>query len=556
MPTDGFPVDDAVLIPDTNINEVLRSPMISIDLSPNNNQDVKKRKTVPGELDIGIVTLPKYNDNLVDVPEETNGTEEKKIKNITPNLVTSEQEPSTKSSTAKRQRVDEDLIHDPLDLFTYKPRRNEDVLESKSFISVRASRFPIRKPMGYPGIIELRLPEKFITLISIFDALEMTIMFMKGRRMRCDFHRLQTPVESSSRRKLDMRHLGQIKAIYPEAYTYEAVMITHKCERIPTIILDINLQAQHKESVVSESPKPTKQFQTNVDSPKTMQNAINVSFSTTRRKAEFKKRIIDFVITFHDLFLQEKGISTMGRTIKQWHSDFPLESVPDIEPAPLPEFTSQTPNKKDFDPFKSTGKSRNLTDIAISLQNQNERSSDSNTTILVSEQELVNNLETGGSEKLKANKESTNTKLKTEEADIEKNSSKIVDIDAKPKTTEQLMLERIREKQRLKKEATLGLLGKGPITDKVKESMKEKLPQLARKISMFFSSQRKTVLPLSIVTRQMIESWANPISKDDMNTHLELLNELVPEWITLKTHVLIIDGNYPMQNVLEKLMKK
>ncbi|KAJ3116670.1 hypothetical protein HK098_006520 [Nowakowskiella sp. JEL0407] len=112
---------------------------------------------------------------------------------------------SAKSKKRGLDETDEDNIYKPREVYTIsKPPPNTPItlptIQLKYPISLSRPRQTLATHYTDSELIALVVPEKYITLASIFEALEMTVSFMKARRMRCDFHRVQKPVEGASRR--------------------------------------------------------------------------------------------------------------------------------------------------------------------------------------------------------------------------------------------------------------------------------------------------------------------------------------------------------------------
>jgi len=160
-------------------------------------------------------------------------------------------------------------------------------------------------PITSPQNAVLTLPSKYKDLDKMFKALEMSCAFLERRDQFCTFEKIQQAIQESCKRNFTRTHLAQIKALYPEAYIIE-------CGRNNALLVArIRTTEPHKKGHWTEA-------------------------EMTDRKKEFKKRILQQVKNFHSQFLAANSIAeddTLG--IQCWHDDFDLESLPDIEQAPL-----------------------------------------------------------------------------------------------------------------------------------------------------------------------------------------------------------------------------
>ncbi|KAI9179393.1 hypothetical protein H9P43_004712 [Blastocladiella emersonii ATCC 22665] len=84
------------------------------------------------------------------------------------------------------------------------------------------------------------LPAAFEHLVQIFDALERTVLFNLTRGETAGFHKIQRPVELVCHRAFSLDHLRAIKAVFPDAYTYEPLRVLHQGARIDSVNLEFN----------------------------------------------------------------------------------------------------------------------------------------------------------------------------------------------------------------------------------------------------------------------------------------------------------------------------
>ncbi|KAI8049623.1 hypothetical protein BDF22DRAFT_657530 [Syncephalis plumigaleata] len=122
-------------------------------------------------------------------------------------------------------------------------------------------------------------------------------------RQRSIYHKIRASVEEMCRRQFELRHLAQLKTVYPEAYVFESASVVVNGERQPSIIIDIP----------STSTSTTT---SNTDQ-------LLARDQLTRRRDQLRDRFVN----------NKRGIA-LGD--EEWHPDFDLHSVAEIELAPLP----------------------------------------------------------------------------------------------------------------------------------------------------------------------------------------------------------------------------
>nr|3A4C_A Chain A, DNA replication factor Cdt1 [Mus musculus] len=61
----------------------------------------------------------------------------------------------------------------------------------------------------------------------------------------------------------------------------------------------------------------------------------------------------------------------------------------------------------------------------------------------------------------------------------------------------------------------------------------ERLPELARVLRNVFVSERKPALTMEVVCARMVDSCQTALSPGEMEKHLVLLAELLPDWLSL-----------------------
>ncbi|KAJ2365442.1 hypothetical protein H4S01_003244 [Coemansia sp. RSA 2610] len=148
------------------------------------------------------------------------------------------------------------------------------------------------------------LPRDMRRLESLFQALEHTLMFGGGSAV---YHTARAAVEAMARHTFGWRELGQILAVYPEAYTHTPQPATLNGRRVQSVLL----------------------------TPVARGMALAVEMEA--RRDEFKRRLVARVADAHSRFLLARGYSADDvAAVDGWHPSFDIETTPHVSPLPLP----------------------------------------------------------------------------------------------------------------------------------------------------------------------------------------------------------------------------
>ncbi|CAG8523186.1 8215_t:CDS:10 [Ambispora leptoticha] len=150
----------------------------------------------------------------------------------------------------------------------------------------------------------LRLPEKFVVLEKIFNALQISLNTNLGQNRLCIYHRMKNQVEEISGRNFDLARFAQIIHVFPQAFTVEA----HRYLNEDSFL--INFPGAQK---------------------------IMLTQQLNERKRKFHDLLFEIVKKKHEEYLKSKSIDRPTETIDEWHADFDLESIEDIPEAKLPQ---------------------------------------------------------------------------------------------------------------------------------------------------------------------------------------------------------------------------
>ncbi|KAF9412694.1 hypothetical protein BGZ94_000965 [Podila epigama] len=156
----------------------------------------------------------------------------------------------------------------------------------------------------------LPMPSHMKSLTAIFKALEQLIVFTKSQGQLCFYHRLKKPVELQSSRNFELKHLAQLRTVWPDGY---------KLTQAPCLF-----EGQRIQSVLIEQLAP-KEEQTGYFVPR-----------AERRLKAFLEHMEAYIEQFHKKFLTSTIPPRTDTYPHQWHPDFDIESVPPIEEGDVP----------------------------------------------------------------------------------------------------------------------------------------------------------------------------------------------------------------------------
>ncbi|KAJ1978333.1 hypothetical protein H4R35_001952 [Dimargaris xerosporica] len=347
-------------------------------------------------------------------------------------------------------------------------------------------------PSSNAAAVQLPLPMDLQRLDRIFQAVEHTIMFLRGQNQTCVFHRIKKPVENMCHRTFDTMHLGQIKTLYPDAYRFEAVRYMHNGERVPSVEISV----QHV-PVSSASGDGTGTNDTS-SSDTHLANAVFAASAMEARRLHFKNQLLAHVFEHHNRFLEQIKVSSVSSidALSQWHSDFDLEKdVPPVGVADLPRLELHTVSQNRVKDLLSRLKTR--------------------TTLTKSEPGLPSPVATPKP------LDSCSSTAPSPDADS------LAPPTVKPGKLS--LIERIRQKERERKEQIMKGLVITP-AQAAHDAMVSRLPAMADTLSFLFYANHKNVLRLKDMAAKLADSYKLPLSESEAMEHIQTMAKLVPQW--------------------------
>ncbi|XP_076322208.1 chromatin licensing and DNA replication factor double parked isoform X2 [Tachypleus tridentatus] len=380
--------------------------------------------------------------------------------------------------------------------------------------------------LAVDDVPSLLLPHKYRMLEETFRCTEIILSMLHNRREICTFDKLKHSVQNMMRRNFDKTHLGQIMAVFPLAYILQQEkglhMLTSKSSSSNGYHLTItpNFDYSLENLHIIEKTSNIVKSSTNQE-----QKVMNPS-CLLERKNIFHKNLLEFVIKHHEIFLSELDppMKVPRDKLIRWHPSFQLDQVPDILPTLLPAPPDET-------------KYRSAQDVLDHIRGKAGQKVEKALDEIASKAQLT----------------------KTEESNILGSSqAKTVTVGAL-KGVSQALLAKIRAKE------AANLLRE--MTRKPEESkrleMMARLPHLIRILRTFFIAERKAAVSWDVAVQKLLESYHTSISLNDVEDHLRLMAELLPDWLfVVQVHrgtFLKIDKNKDLTVLserIENLMKQ
>ncbi|NXO03425.1 CDT1 factor, partial [Rhinopomastus cyanomelas] len=350
----------------------------------------------------------------------------------------------------------------------------------------------------------LTLPYKFRVLAEMFRSMDTIAGMLFNRAETITFAKVKQGVQDMMRKQFEERHVGQIKAVYPTSYTLRQE------KNIPTFGKGVKKSEYQLtlEPVVGEEEK--------------VNGRPHLSASRLlERRREFHRNLVNIVKQHHKAFLAALSppMVVPEDKLTRWHPRFNVDEVPDISPAELP----QPPQENRL------------------------------TTV----QEVLSTAR--GMLSPKMEKALANLALKTAEAGAEEpvvsKASSPASTSSALKGVSQALLERIRAKEAQKLQA---LMTRNPQQEE-RLAMLGRLPAMARVLRNVFVAEKKQALTMEVACARMADSYNTQMSPGEMEKHLRLFAELLPDWVrihAIRTDTYIkLDKEKDLGLITERLTK-
>ncbi|KRY54510.1 DNA replication factor Cdt1 [Trichinella britovi] len=365
---------------------------------------------------------------------------------------------------------------------------------------------------------ELALPGHFSFLLDTFRAMDLVISLC-NRRDLVTFENVKKSVEKLNRRTFTLHHLGQIKTVYPNAYTFKVKEKSREFRSmdgshydfiiIPNVDDDLELPGDRKSTIDNKSETDCASVEVQLPSSPTANksgtsNVMVVSrklFTPERlryRAKLFHEKLLDIVREHHKKFLQSLNppveLSAQDESrILRWHPNFHLEEVPEIPTSELPVIPRRS---KPVTCAEFLDQLTDKTKLADPIYD---------------------------ALKKVASAAASDTKTEVSEIDLKDTNMQVKKKNAIPAA----VLEKVRAREAMKKKELMFRTSK----ETQLALRKSRLLDIARILKLAYLIEGKTSMHMDDITTQLRNSYKSLLSKDEIMEHLKLLCDLVPTWI-------------------------
>ncbi|XP_055001984.1 DNA replication factor Cdt1 isoform X2 [Sorex araneus] len=350
-----------------------------------------------------------------------------------------------------------------------------EAVESRQQALPAYQRFHALAQPGPPGLV---LPYKYQVLAEMFRSVDTIVGMLHSRAETATFAKVQRGVQDVLSKRFEEHNLGQIKTVYPGGYRFRQ-------ERgVPTF------RDGGKKSTYQLTIEPLLEPEDGAAAPRLTASRL------LQRRQVFSHNLVQRVREHHRAFLAslDPPMVVPEEQLTCWHPRFDVDGVPDIEPAELP----QPPHAE------KPATAQEVLSRARSL--------------------------------LSPKMEQALTALAQRTAQADSPAAPSLPAPASPPTTpaalkgvSQALLERVRAKE---VQRQLARMTRRPEQEQRLERL-ERLPELARLLRGVFVAERKPALAMDVACARMVGSYRSAMSPEEMERHLRLLSELLPDWLSL-----------------------
>ncbi|KAF6737426.1 DNA replication factor Cdt1 [Oryzias melastigma] len=359
-----------------------------------------------------------------------------------------------------------------------------------------------------PGLV---LPLHFRLLAEMFRSMDTVVAMLYNRSETATFAKIQQGVQDMTHRRFEQNHVGQIRTVFPEAYTLKQE------KNIPTFTSGAKkgqYQLTVEPIIVSD------------------QNQARPVLSASRlleRRRVFHQNLISLVKQHHQEFLSSlvPPVSVPDDKLTRWHPRFNVDLVPAVPASLLP----QPPHRE------TLSTAQEVLDRARLLINPK------------MEKALTS----------AAQRVQLRTAPSSETSGVQKVAEPAAPAGLVPeslKGVSQSLLDRIRAKEAQKLQA---VMTRDPAQEE-RLLMMSRLLELARILRSVFVAEKKASLTMEAACSRMAASYSSALTAGEMEKHVHLLAELAAGWLTLhpirKDVYLKLDRKVELSVVLDKLGRR
>uniref|UniRef100_A0A3B4UUB1 Chromatin licensing and DNA replication factor 1 n=1 Tax=Seriola dumerili TaxID=41447 RepID=A0A3B4UUB1_SERDU len=368
----------------------------------------------------------------------------------------------------------------------------------------------------------LSLPYQYKLLAEMFRSMDTVVAMLYNRCETATFAKVKQGVQDMMHKRFEESHVGQIKTVFPEAYTFRQE------KNIPTFNSSIkkgSYQLTVEPVILSD------------------QNEARPVLSASRlleRRHIFHLNLVSIVKQHHKVFLSSlvPPVSVPDDKLTRWHPRFNVDTVPAVQTSSLP----QPPRTERL------ATAQEVLDKARSLITPKMEKA------LVS---LAQRREDNAAESKEPTSPPQNpTAPQTPAPSAAPSSAPAAPVPTTLKGVSQSLLDRIRAKEAQK---LLAAMTRNPNQEE-RLMMMSRLGELARILRNVFVAEKKPALIMEVACNRMVASYRSALSTGEMEKHIRLLAEVAADWLTIhpirKDFYLKLNKNMELSIVLDKLSRR
>lgn len=343
--------------------------------------------------------------------------------------------------------------------------------------------------LAVSGVMEkMALPSSYELLARQFETNDTQCATLFNRGEALVFEKIAAAVRSVHTRDFGNDQLGQIRSLYPEAYKYEWRKGLYDAKKGSSRVKSTGYQL-----VIT----PLLENDENEDKPASQR--MNLTHLTSRLQV-VKRTLFGIVSEMHKKFLEGLGVDVKKmKAIRRWHPSFPLDSCDPVKKTELP---------------PKPGTENGPTTATQLLEMMKDRFPEKAAEKLAQRKKELEEIELA--------------KIRKED----ENPIESMPQPGKPKIPAHI-LAKIRAKQAAKAEAVCSQT----VEKEAETNLMESIPRAASTIRSHFISEKKHAYPFDSACKKLKKSWKTPISLQKCGEMLEMIHQLKPEFLDIKTVV-------------------
>ncbi|XP_061403127.1 DNA replication factor Cdt1 [Lethenteron reissneri] len=366
----------------------------------------------------------------------------------------------------------------------------------------------------------LTLPLKMTLLAEMFRSMDTVVGMLFNRTETVTFAKVQSAVHEMLRRRFEERSVGQIHAVFPEAYRFRqerAVAAWSRSARPGDYQLTIEPLLPTGDTTQGSRPHLT-------------------AARLLERRRSFHRRLLAIVKKHHKAFLESLSppMAVPDERLARWHPRFDVDAVPDVTPAPLPR----------------PPESERCTTAGDALR--------------------MGRGGGGGGLTPKMEKALANVALKSSgatpgdrttgetETRAEATPGPAATLSPALKGISQSLIDRVRAREAARAAASMQ---RDPMAEE-RACRLRRLPAVARTLRGVFLAERRPALPMELACSRLVQSCGLGTTAGEMEQLVRLLADVAPRWLGLVTtsrgdlYVKLLDKSADLAQITTQLQER